>query len=196
MQTLPPPNPFDCNSTGGQSDYSDRPPLPTIDQSEFLKQSRFARRIGRQVAPYVVEGIDELLGFSFILLFSTLPHILLQNWEKVAVLVLMIVLHLFAVRAVRRQIIPARPARLLCAIYFSTLHDPATRRPSRRILRLSILLASVVLFIFTCSPRVFPHHRPPLADPRIFSRSGHWDVLREHHFFRDPPPLPAESPNP
>lgn len=191
MQILPPPNPF-----GSTERPANKPPLPTIDHSEFLKQSRFVRRIGRQVAPYVVEGIDELLAFSFILFISTLPHILLQNWEKVAVLVLMIILQLLAVHAVRQQIIPGRPARLLCAIYFSTLQDPATRRPSRRILRLSILLASLALFIFTCFPRVFPHHRPPLADPRIFSRSGHWDVLRENHFFRDPPPLPAESPTP
>ena len=178
MQILPPPNPFDSNSTGGQSDYSNRPPLPTIDHSEFLKQSRFARRIGRQVAPYVVEGIDELLGFSFILFFSILFHILFQNWEKVALILIMVFFHLLAVRAVRRQIIQSRPARLLCAVYFSTLHDPATRRPSRRILRLPILLASVALFIFTWSPRIFPHHRAPLADPRIFSRSGHWDYLR------------------
>lgn len=191
MEILPPPNPF-----GSTERPANKPPLPILDHAEYLKQSRFARGIGTKVAPYVVEGIDELLGFSFILFVCILPHILLQNWEKVALLLLMLILHLLATRVVRRQVIHGLPARFLCAMYFTTLRDPATHRPTRRILRLSTLLAALGLYIFTFSPRAFPHHRPPLADPRIFSRSGHWDYLRENHFFRDPPPPPPESPKP
>jgi hypothetical protein len=196
MSFIPPPDPM--GSASGQSDWQstpgDCPPLPTVEHSEYFKQTKFARRIDEHIAPYAVEGIGELQVYAF-LLFSILPvHILMQNWEVAAVLPLFIALNVLAAYYARKPECSSILGRFLCAVYFSTARSSSTHRPIIRTLRLPILFAGVILPLLSFAPIVH-HDRPPLVDPRLINwrSGGYWDYLREHDYFRDPSP-PAQTP--
>ena len=154
------------------------------------------RHLGERVPAYVVENSFLLIALSFLLGICVLFQILVQNLEIAAAFSALIVFNLLAVRYARRPDCPHRPARILCAICYSTLRNPATRRVIRRHARLPLLFAYSVLLYFALRLR-FPigHDRPPLIDPRRLYSNTHWDWLREQHFFLDPPPLdPSPAP--
>ena len=155
------------------------------------------RHLGEHLPSYVVENSFLLAGASFLLGVCVLFQILVQNWEIAAGFSALIVLNLLAVRYARRPECPHLPARILCAIGYVTLRSPATRRVIRLHVRLPLLFAYGILLYFALRLR-FPigHDRPPLIDPRRLYSNTHWDWLREHRFFVDPPPPPAPPPAP
>lgn len=190
MQVIPPPDPIATESTlaAWKRVRNRQLRLPEIDSSKDDRWRRNWRPIGEHVPVYAANGPFELQFFSLFFVLGAGLQIVAQNWEMVAIIAAIILLNLLAARYAKRTEPPHRFGRILCAIYFATVRDSATRRPVRRRLRLSVLFAIAPVMFFSLWPISFGHDRPPLVDPRIFSRSGHWDYLREHHFFRDPPP--------
>lgn len=190
MQVVPPPDPIATESTlaGWKRIRNRQIRMPASDSSERDRWRRSWRPIGDRLPAYVADGPFELQFFSLFFVLGAAHQIVRQNWEMVAIGAAIFLLNLLAGRYAKRAEPPHRFGRILCAIYFATVRDSATRRPVRRRLRLSVLFALAPLLLFSLWPLSFGHDRPPLVDPRIFSRSGHWDYLREHHFFRDPPP--------
>ena len=200
MPFILPPDPIATDSTREmwKRIRTKQPPLPsTIGRSEFDKQAQFARPLGEHLPDYAAQGADDLLAFSFLLLLFIALHILMRNWEGAGLLALFIALNVVAALTARRPEISNGLLRLICSIYFSTVFSSPPRRPVRRILRLPILFCLIILPLLTCLP-IVRHHRPPFVDPRLINwRSGqYWGYLREHHFFRDPPPPVPTPENP
>ena len=153
------------------------------------------RLLGQHVPAYVVENASLLVGFSLLLGVCVLFQILVQNWEIAAGFSALIAFNLLAVRYARRPECPHLAARILCAIGYATLRNPATRQVIRRHVRMPLLFAYGILLFFAIRLRVpVGHDRPPLIDPRRLNSNTHWDWLREHRFFLDPPPPPEPPP--
>ena len=155
------------------------------------------RNWGESVPAYAVEGRGYLEGISVLLGLCIFYSILVQNWEIAAVLMALIDFNLLAAHYARRAESPHRFARILCAIYFGAVRSARTGRVLRRHARLPTLFILGLLIFF--APRIrFPigHDRPPLVDWRRLYGNTNWDYLREHHFFREPPPdlKPPEAP--
>ena len=197
MPFIPPPDPI---GTGFGQDRlraarNNRPPLPTVDHSDFYRLTKESRRFGARRAPYAADGAEDLQAFAFIYSVVLLIHVVHRNWEVIAAFLLIIALNLWAAFLARRAELSNRPARWLCGLYFRSLHDAATGRPVRRTLRPAVLFALIGLAFLSFTPAVNRHHRPPLVDPRLLSRSACWDYLREHDYFRTPPPPAGATPD-
>ena len=153
------------------------------------------RNWGEHFPAYRAEGITLLQAFTLPLGFCILMQILVQNWEIAAGLMAFVDFNLLAAHYARQAEAPHRFARILCAIYFATARNAATRRAVRRHVRLPVLFFFGFLLFFGLRIR-FPigHARPPLVDWRRLYPNTNWDYLRENRFFREPPP-PSPSPD-
>ena len=155
------------------------------------------RHWGESFPAYAVQGRGYLEGISVLLGLCILFSILVQNWEIAAVYAAFVDLTLLAAYYARRADGPHRFARILCAVYFSTARNSATRRAVRRHVRLPVLFFFGFLLFFSLRIR-FPvgHDRPPLVDWHRLYGNTNWDYLRENHFFREPPPVPKPPESP
>ena len=195
MPFIPPPDPISTgiNQDNVRNARNNRPPMPTVDHSEFYRLTKFSRRIGEHVAPYAADGTEDLQAIAFIYSVVMLFHVVRQNWETVAAFLLIIVLNLLSSFLAQRPELTNRPARWLCGLHFRTLRDSAAGRPIRRFLGPTALFVLIGLIFLSFTPAANRHHRPPLVDPRMLSKSGCWDYLRENNYFRDPPPAAQTS---
>ena len=155
------------------------------------------RNWGEHFPAYRADGRFALQAMCLPLGFALIFQILVQNWEIAAVLLALIDFTLLAAHYARRADCPHRFARILCAVYFATARNSATRRAVRRHVRLPVLF--ILGFLLFFAPRIrlpLGHDRPPLVDWRRLYGNTNWDYLREHHFFREPPPdlKPPEAP--
>ena len=155
------------------------------------------RNWGEHFPAYRADGCLALQAMCVPLGFALIFQILVQNWEIAAVYAALVDLTLLAAHYARRAECPHRFARILCAVYFSTVRNSSTRRAVRRYVRLSVLAFFGFLVFFALRIR-FPvgHDRPPFIDWRRLYDDTNWDYLRENHFFREPPPdaPPPENP--
>ena len=161
-----------------RSSSSSAPPIPGQD-----------RNWGEHFPAYQADGRFTLQAMCIPLGFALLFQILVQNWEIAAVLMALIDFTLLAAQYARRAECPHRFARILCAVYFSTVRSARTGHPLRRYARVPVLFFLGFLIFF--APRIrfaIGHDRPPLVDWRRLYSDTYWDYLRENNFFRDPPP--------
>ena len=155
------------------------------------------RNWGESFPAYAVEGRGYLEGLSVLLGLCIIFNILVQNWEIAACYAALVDLTLLAAYYARRADCPHRFARILCAVYFATARNSATRRAVRRHVRLPVLF--ILGFLLFFAPRIrlpLGHDRPPLVDWRRLYVDTNWDYLRENRFFREPPPAATPPENP
>ncbi len=198
MQVIPPPDPIATSSTlaAWKRIRNRQFRMPELDHSEHNSWTNRDRHLDEHLAAYRPEGVFELQFISFFLGLYGAYLCLMRAWECAAFIGLLVLLNVLAAHYARRPACPHRAARILCAVYFSSVHHPETRHVTRRNLRLLVwpaLLVAIFLAMAVYGARGRP--RTPMVDPRIFDRSGYWDYLRENNFFRDPPaPAPARPP--
>ena len=198
MQILPPPDPLatDSNRSGWRNARNNRPPLPELDHTDLYRRTRNARHLDEHLPAFAVDGAEDLQAVSLFFAVTLIFHVLNQDWEIVAVIIGFIVVNSLVVFLARRPQISGRLPRLLCGIFFRTQRRTASRQPFRRSLRFGVLFAALGFMALSFTPLAVRHHRPPLVDPRLLSRTGYLDYLREHNFFRDPPPSAPAHPSP
>lgn len=197
MQVSSSPDPIHEIANRGQSFHSRYgPPLPSTNLSADYARSPYAERLGEHIPAYRTEGVFELRFISFFLGLYGAYLCLMRAWECAAFIGLLVLLNLLAAHYARRPACPHRAARILCAVYFSSVPHPETRQVTRRNLRLLVWPALLVaIFLAMAVYGAWGKPRTPMVDPRIFDRSEYWDYLRENNFFRDPPaPAPARRP--
>ena len=193
MQIVPPPDPIATPETLAQQKQrrNGHNRLPESGQSAPLPSNR-DRHLGEHLPAYREEDREVLHLVSVFMGMAVAFLCLMRAWECAGFVAALIALNLLAAHYSRQAICPHRFARFLCAVYFSSIRNPKTQQVCRRYLRLFFLpaLAAVVILAvgtYYCIGKP----RPPMVDPRWFSRHAFWDVLRENNFFRDPPPTPT-----
>jgi|GEM_PF-3658307 pimeloyl-ACP methyl ester carboxylesterase len=193
MQIVPPPDPIATPETLAQQQQrrNGQIRLPESGQSAPLPSNR-DRHLGEHLPAYRAEDRDVLHLVSVSMGMAVAFLCLMRAWECAVFVAALIALNLLAAHYSRQAICPHLFARIVCAVYFSSIRNPKTHQVHRRFLRLFFLpaLAAVVLLAVGTYYRI-GKPRPPMVDPRWFSRHAFWDVLRENNFFRDPPPPPA-----
>ena len=194
MQIVPPPDPIATPETLAQQKQrrNGQIRLPESGHSAPLPSSH-DRHLGEHLPAYRAEDREVLHLVSVFMGMAAAFLCLMRAWECAAFVAALIALNLLAAHYSRQAIGPHRFARFLCAVYFSSIRNPKTHQVHRRFLRLFFLptLAAVVILAVGTYYRI-GKPRPPMVDPRWFSRHAFWDVLRENNFFRDPPPPPAK----
>lgn len=193
MQIVPPPDPIATPETLAQQQQrrNGQIQLPESGQSAPLPSNR-DRHLGEHLPAYRAEDREVLHLVSVFMGMTVAFLCLMRAWECAVFVAALIALNLLAAHYSRQAICPHRFARFLCAVYFSSVRNSKTRQVCRRYLRQLFLpaLAAVVILAVGTYYRI-GNPRPPMVDPRWFSRHAFWDVLRENNFFRDPPPPPT-----
>lgn len=141
-------------------------------------------------------GVQDLHAFSFFYAFFGVFQVLLRRWEILAGYILLIAANSLAAFLARRPDGLGRFGRLFCGIYFTPVSGKADRPPVVSLMRPTVIFALIGLLLFSLTPYADVHPRPPLIDQRFLSYTGYMDYLREHHFFREPPPAATRPENP
>ena len=193
MQIVPPPDPIATPETLAQQKQrrNGQLRLPESGQSTPLPSNR-DRHLGEHLPAYREEDREVLHLVSVFMGVAAAFLCLMRAWECAGFVAALIALNLLAAHYSQRAACPHLFARIVCTVYFSSIRNPKTQQVCRRYLRLFFLpaLAAVVILAVGTYYRI-GNPRPPMVDPRWFSRHAFWDVLRENNFFRDPPPPPA-----
>lgn len=146
--------------------------------------------------PFARSGAQDLHAFSVLYAFFGMLQVLLRRWEILAGYLLLIAANSLAAFLAGRPDRCGRFGRLFCGIYFSPVRGTAGRRPAASLMRPTMMFALLGLLLFSLTNHAVVHPRPPLIDERLLSRTRYMDYLREHHFFRDPPPAATPPENP
>lgn len=194
MQIVPPPDPIATPETLAQQKQrrNGQIRLPESGHSEPYPTNR-DRHLGEHLPAYREEDREVLHLVSASMGMAVAFLCLMRAWECAGFVAALIALNLLAAHYSRRAACSHLFARIVCTVYFSSIRNPKTHQVHRRFLRLFFLpaLAAVVLLVVGTYYRI-GKPRPPMVDPRWFSRHAFWDVLRENNFFRDPPPPPTK----
>ena len=194
MQIVPPPDPIATPETLAQQQQrrNGQIRLPESGHSELYPSNR-DRHLGEHLPTYRAEDREVLHLVSVFMGMAAAFLCLMRAWECAGFVAALIALNLLAAHYSQRAACPHLFARIVCVVYFSSIRKPKTQQVCRRYLRLFFLpaLAAVVILAMGTYYRI-GKPRPPMVDPRWFSRHAFWDVLRENNFFRDPPPPPTQ----
>lgn len=194
MQIVPPPDPIATPETLAQQQQrrNGQIRLPESGHSELYPSNR-DRHLGDHLPAYRAEDREVLHLVSVFMGMAVAFLCLMRAWECAGFVAALIALNLLAAHYSQRAACPHLFAQIVCVVYFSSIRNPKTHQVHRRFLRLIFLptLAAVVILAVGTYYRI-GKPRPPMVDPRWFSRDAFWDVLRENNFFRDPPPPPTK----
>ena len=194
MQIVPPPDPIATPETLAQQNRrrNRQVQMPESSHSAPLPTNR-DRHLGEHLPASRAEDREVLQLVSVFMGMVGAFLCLMRAWECAVFVAALIGLNLLAAHYARQAVCPHRFARILCAVYFSSIRKPKTQQVIRRYLRLFFLQAlAIVVLVAVGTYQRIGKPRPPMVDLRMFSRHAFWDYLRENDFFRDPPPPPTK----